>query len=85
MFEITITKTGTVTEDAGGKWDIVEDYVDEDSGKVLQKRGYTPQIEVDRTKKFEIYRQQIEDGDFDLVTAIAAFNGLQVPPKVTGR
>lgn len=83
MYEITITKTGSVTEDAGGDWTVIEEYIED--GLVLKKRGYTPSTKVSRTKQFEIYRQQVEDDDFDLVNAIAALNGLQLPPKVAGK
>lgn len=83
MFEITITRTETVTVQRGNQWNVIEQRVDEKTEKVLDEYGYTPSYKDETEKHFTIYSQQIEDEDFSLPHVIAAINGLQVPVKVS--
>ncbi len=86
IFEITITKTATEDSWDGERWDTIAEYIDEKSGKVLKKSGYTPKIKKTKEIKRTVYTQIIGDDDnggFDLTKVIAAINGLQMPVKVS--
>ena len=85
IYEITITKTAIVEKWGGEVWEDLDEYVDEESGKVLKNRGYTPKIKQEKEVKRTVYTQIIGDDDeseFDLTRVIAAINGLQMPVKV---
>ena len=85
IYEIAITKTAIVDKWEGEVWDIVSEYIDEDSSAVLKKRGYTPKIKKSKEIKRTIYTQVVGDddeADFNLTRVVAAINGLQMPVKV---
>lgn len=83
MIKVTITKSEYETIKTKAEWDAIEDRIDPDSGKVLTKRGWTPQIDTEVLVERVIYSQELDDVDLRL--AIAAINGLQLPPKVVGK
>jgi hypothetical protein len=72
MYEITIKRTVTRTKTVGKKWDIIEEYRNEEADRWEKKHGYTPLIEKEVEETTEVYKQAVEN--LDLRAIVLAIN-----------
>jgi hypothetical protein len=75
-YKVTVTAVTERREISGGQWTVVDKVpISEDSDKLKEVYGYTPEIEKTVRAESQIYEQTVEQ--LDMASLVSVVNGLK--------